>query len=141
MDILLKKIRRSFQLTQDLADQLKPQDLKLELGELPSNSIGQQLWCVIGARESYAKALEELKWVGFNCSLKDANDLDEIRTCLKRSGQTVLNLFNDRRLTGVQTELLLDLLEHEAQHHGQLIRYLYAHNMEFPPSWIARYHL
>jgi hypothetical protein len=36
---------------------------------------------------------------------------------------------------------VLDLLEHEAQHHGQLIRYLYALKLAIPDSWKARYAL
>lgn len=38
-------------------------------------------------------------------------------------------------------DFLFDLLEHEAQHHGQLIRYLYGLGIERPPSWKERYAL
>lgn len=34
-----------------------------------------------------------------------------------------------------------DLLEHETQHHGQLIRYIYALDIPRPPSWRERYAL
>jgi hypothetical protein len=40
-----------------------------------------------------------------------------------------------------RVRLILDLLEHEAQHHGQLIRYLYGLNLEIPESWKTRYAL
>jgi hypothetical protein len=33
----------------------------------------------------------------------------------------------------------MDLLEHELQHHGQLIRYVYGNKLEFPESWKKRY--
>jgi uncharacterized damage-inducible protein DinB len=33
------------------------------------------------------------------------------------------------------------LLEHEVQHHGQLIRYLYGLGIERPESWKQRYAL
>ncbi|WP_246939451.1 hypothetical protein [Bacillus pinisoli] len=39
----------------------------------------------------------------------------------------------------INTNLLIDLLEHEVQHHGQLIRYAYANKLEFPKSWGIRY--
>ena len=38
-------------------------------------------------------------------------------------------------------ELLVALLEHEAQHQGQLIRYGYARGERFPDSWAARWSL
>jgi spore coat protein CotF len=37
--------------------------------------------------------------------------------------------------------ILLDLIEHEAQHHGQLIRYFYANGMTFPEAFAKRYAL
>ncbi|MNL45598.1 hypothetical protein D3C87_1682570 [compost metagenome] len=36
-------------------------------------------------------------------------------------------------------KFLLDLLEHEAQHHGQLARYLYGLKVGVPESWKSRY--
>ncbi len=43
------------------------------------------------------------------------------------------------RLTPAQQELAFDLLEHEVQHHGQLIRFVYGNKLTFPPSWHKRY--
>ena len=37
--------------------------------------------------------------------------------------------------------MLLALLEHEAQHQGQLIRYVYALDYTFPESWASRWAL
>jgi hypothetical protein len=31
------------------------------------------------------------------------------------------------------------LLEHEIQHHGQLIRFVYGNRLSFPESWNQRY--
>jgi hypothetical protein len=42
-------------------------------------------------------------------------------------------------LTDVQAELAFDLLEHEIQHHGQLIRFVYGNGQTFPESWHKRY--
>ena len=36
-------------------------------------------------------------------------------------------------------EYLFALLEHEVQHHGQLIRYCYGNKIAFPQSWHDRY--
>lgn len=43
--------------------------------------------------------------------------------------------------TSDRTGLLMSLLEHEVQHHGQLIRYLYGNRLAIPQSWKARYTL
>jgi len=37
--------------------------------------------------------------------------------------------------------LLLDLFEHETQHQGQMIRYVYGLGLHFPKSWIDRWAL
>jgi hypothetical protein len=38
-------------------------------------------------------------------------------------------------------EMIIDLLLHEAQHHGQLIRYIYGLGLDFPESWRRRWSL
>lgn len=38
-----------------------------------------------------------------------------------------------------QVELAFGLLEHEVQHHGQLIRFVYGNGLAFPASWRERY--
>lgn len=37
--------------------------------------------------------------------------------------------------------ILITLLEHEAQHHGQLIRYFYANGISLSPEFAKRYAL
>jgi hypothetical protein len=37
--------------------------------------------------------------------------------------------------------LVLDLLLHETQHQGQLIRYVYGIGLDFPDSWRDRWNL
>lgn len=96
-----ERFERSFGLYRDLIASIGEPTIGSRLGELPSNTVGAQLWCVVGARESYSRAIEAGRWAGF----------------------------------------AIDLLEHEAAHQGQLIRYLYALKLTIPPSWKARYAL
>ena len=42
-------------------------------------------------------------------------------------------------LSDAQVELAFGLLEHEVQHHGQLIRFVYGNKLSFPDSWNKRY--
>lgn len=139
MESLTEHLQRAFDLAEDLVSSLTSEDLKLRLGNLPSNSIGEQIWCIIGARESYLKAVINGRWIGFSCSLDDTNSQEKILGCLKKSKEDVLNFVLDRRLSEGQVELLMDLLEHEVQHHGQLIRYIYGNGLKFPESWHERY--
>jgi hypothetical protein len=66
---LKAKLDRSFKLTHDLVVHLDETCLNLDLPGLPSNRIAGQLWCIVGARESYTKAIESGGWKGFSCSL------------------------------------------------------------------------
>ncbi len=68
-DILKTRLDRAFTLTRDLVAHLDEGALGLDLPNLPSNRIAGQLWCIVGARESYLRAIEAGGWQGFTCSL------------------------------------------------------------------------
>lgn len=136
------RLQRSNTLYRDLVLELESTALTWRLGELPSNTIGQQIWCVVGARESYLAAARRGAWAGFSCSLTDTTAATPILTALKSSiGSLDEFLAEAAPLDGAAADFLLDLLEHEAQHHGQLIRYLYGMRLPIPDSWKARYAL
>jgi hypothetical protein len=61
---LQAKLDRAFSLTHDLILHLDEMSLSLDLPGLPSNRVAGQLWCIIGARESYTKAIEAGSWKG-----------------------------------------------------------------------------
>ena len=52
-----ERLLRAMRLTESLVRHLGEDALALSLGDLPANAIGDQLWCVVGARESYLRAL------------------------------------------------------------------------------------
>lgn len=143
-DQLSERFRRSNTLFADLLGAIDPAALGSRLGSLPSNTIGQQYWCVVGARESYLAAARAGHWQGFSCSLT-ASDLEAPAVVVARLEETTAALasYLEERspLAGAPLDLLLDLLEHETQHHGQLIRYIYALGLAIPESWRARYAL
>jgi hypothetical protein len=139
---LRASFERSFGLYRDLVASFDSDTLASDLGAIPSNTIGQQLWCVVGARESYARAIVAGSWSGFTCSLDDAADPVKVAASLKRSESVVLEALEAVEThTAAQSRLVLDLLEHEAAHQGQLIRYLYGLRLAIPPSWKTRYAL
>lgn len=142
--VLTEKLRRTFELYEDLVGSFQENELEKDLAGLPSNTIGQQLWCVIGARQSYLKAILAGGWKGFECGLdwKSTNNRNVVLENLRDSKKQFLSsIENSSSLTPAQQSLMFDLIEHEAQHHGQLIRYLYGQKITVPDTWKKRYNL
>jgi hypothetical protein len=132
------QLDRSFRLTHDLVSHLDESALDLDLPKLPSNRIASQIWCIVGARESYTKAIDVGTWSGFSCTLETPRIKQSVLTVLDATRVRLAEVdFTD--LTEPQLSLAFTLLEHEVQHHGQLIRFVYANGLTFPESWASRY--
>lgn len=135
---LKSHLDRSYKLTHDLVAHLDETALSLDLPKLPSNRIADQLWCIVGARESYTKAIEAGGWKGFACSLKSPRVKQSVLGALEVTHES-LGAIDFARLSDAQLDLAFALLEHEVQHHGQLIRFVYGNGLTFPESWKKRY--
>jgi hypothetical protein len=135
---LKAKLNQAFQLTYALVSHLDETSFNLDLPNLPSNRIADQLWCIVGARESYTRAIEKGAWQGFSCSLATPKIKKSVLASLEES-EKKLNDINFMGLADAQIDLAFNLLEHEIQHHGQLIRFVYANGLTFPESWHKRY--
>lgn len=139
---LLPKLAVAFELTNALAENLSADDLTKRNGAARSNTIGAQFWCVVGARESYARALQAGAWQGFACSLNDIASPRTVRDALSVSGRAALEGAEALQpLNAARESIVIDLMQHEAQHHGQLIRYFYANGLAFPHAFAQRYAL
>jgi len=137
-----ESFERSFTLYNDLVDAIEEQMLISSLPGIASNTIGAQLWCVVGARESFSKSIEADQWSGFSCSLEATTSKHDVAAALRRSAASVTEVLKTiNSYTEVQCRLIIDLLEHEAAHHGQLIRYIYALKLPIPQSWKSKYAL
>lgn len=138
----MERVRAHQARLHDLVDTLPTEALGARL-PVPSSTIGAQLWCVVGARESYARSLGSGEWSGFSCSLEygDRHDRDSLRAALARSSEDFEAAASEAPWDEPRAEILLALLEHEAQHQGQLIRYLYGLDLPIPPSWATRWAL
>jgi hypothetical protein len=116
----------------------------MKLPGLRSNAVGDQLWCVVGARESFTRAIHAGEWSGFSCSLAagETRERDAVMAGLSRSADGVLAVIGDLDShDDGRCRFALQLLEHEAAHHGQLIRYLYGLELPIPARWKTRYAL
>lgn len=136
--ILKARLDASFGLTQDLVAHLEEASLGLDLPNIPSNRISGQIWCIVGARESYCTAIEAGGWQGFSCSLTAPRVKQSVLSALEATRKRLADL-DFANLSDAQVDLAFKLLEHEVQHHGQLIRFVYGNGLTFPDSWNKRY--
>ena len=119
----------------ELAAQLDDVLLHEKLDVPRNKSLAEHLWCVVGARESYARALDEGAWVGFGCSLTQFA-AEDFRTKLAESGSALMQSIDSvEEWDGARSTLLAKLAEHEVMHEGQIIRHMYALERELPESW------
>jgi hypothetical protein len=75
-----------FDLYDELIASLDGAQLRQSL-PVPSNPIGMQLWCVVGARETWARAMETGTWGPFRCSISSFEDVQKPRACRQRAGE------------------------------------------------------
>lgn len=144
ISLLRSRLEQTQHLYDDLVRELTPELLASRLGDLPSNTIGQQLWCVIGARESFPAAARAGAWQGFDCSLESEQlaDAAAVGAALTRSAVDMDSWVRDLELSDEDSlRYALALLEHETMHHGQLLRYMYALGISRPPRWQELYAL
>jgi uncharacterized damage-inducible protein DinB len=142
--LLARRFDRANVLYADLVDALSAEQLGSRLPGLPSNTIGGQLWCVLGARESYVRAARAGSWQGFTSPVThdETTDAAALRSALESTSAVVaefVEALGDDDEDGMTYALAL--LEHETQHHGQLIRYLYGLGIPRPESWQRQYAL
>jgi hypothetical protein len=111
---------------------------------VPSNPIGLQLWCVVGARETWARAMTTGTWGPFDCSIasfEDTQDPGLVAGALAASASAFREAALASAPDETRTDFKLALLEHESQHLGQILRYLLGLGIEPPPGWKTRFAL
>ena len=134
--IIEGRLANRFSAYSELADLLDADLLSQKIDVPKHKSLAEHLWCIVGARESYAKAIEQGSWLGFSCSLQTF-DVEAFRAKLAESAVSVqaairnVDDWDEERLS-----LLATLAEHEVMHEGQIIRHMYALQRELPDSWV-----
>ena len=71
----------------------------------------------------------------------DSTNKQKVQNVLAQAAQQVSATLNSIASTDYRDGALLDLLEHETQHQGQLIRYVYGLKYKFPTSLAGRWAL
>jgi uncharacterized damage-inducible protein DinB len=142
--LLQRRFARANTLYLDLVEVMTPERLSAGLPGLPSDTVGHQLWCVLGARESYPRAARAGEWRGFTSPVtsEQLTDSAALISALEATNAHVTAWLGELD-DGDEDSLTyaLALLEHETQHHGQLIRYLYGLGIPRPESWQRQYAL
>jgi hypothetical protein len=134
-DTLTNALRLRFQSYADLVDQLDDAAIDERIDAPKHKSLKEHLWCVVGARESYAKAIRAGRWSGFACSMT-AFSRDDLAGKLESSSAEVLAAIDGvDDWTPEREGLLLTLAEHEVMHEGQIIRHMYGMGRTLPASW------
>ena len=141
-DSVQEHLAAIFAAHQDLAETLPEEAFSQKLS-VPSNTVGAQFWCLIGTRESFARAIAAGAWSGWNCSMsgEDAANKQTVAEKLHQAAQQLHEALSGIEWNDARVGMLLDLLEHEAQHQGQLIRYVYGLKHKFPDSLASRWAL
>lgn len=133
---IIQKLEARFNAYADLIAQTDAQALEAKLAVEKHKSLKEHLWCVVGARQSYAKALEANEWQGFSCGMTHFEPAD-FQQALAHSAADVLNvLASIDEWTEEREGLLATLAEHEVMHEGQIIRHLYGVGSSAPASWV-----
>lgn len=134
-DLIVSRLLERFASYEDLAALLDDNLLNQKVDVPRHKSLAEHLWCVIGARESYAKAIEQGSWMGFSCSMQSFS-AEDFRSQLEASAAAVKRTLESvPDWSEARAELLALLSEHEVMHEGQIIRHMYALERKLPDSW------
>jgi len=132
---VIRQIESHFESYADFVETLQSDDLKTKLDVVKHKSVMEHLWCIVGSRESYAKAIAEGSWQGFSCSMKSYEHADFVAALLASGERIRSSIGAVPEWTPTREKLLLELLEHEVMHEGQIIRHMYGLEKELPSSW------
>lgn len=142
--LILKKLEHVIKMNNEFLDKLEKEKLKLTIPEVSSNTIGSQFHCIIGARNSYFKSIIEDRAFSWEPELgyDKRYDFDVITSLMvHKSKSQIEELKNIEKFSDNQLALIIDLISHEFMHQGQLIRFLYANQINMPKMTKKLWHL
>lgn len=142
--VVRRRLTRANTLYVDLVGTLTSEQLASRLADLPSDTLGHQLWCVLGAREGFPRAARAGQWQGFTSPVSgdELTDPQALRAAFESTAGDVDAWVAEIDADDEQSfAYALALLEHETQHHGQLIRYLFGLDIPRPQTWQEQYAL
>ena len=131
---MIANLEKRLRFYADLAEQTDDETVRADLDVPGHRSLGLHLWCVVGARESYARwiaAGEQGDWSSSVAELTRA----EFMAKLAASGTALLEAARSvTEWTPERDRLLLEVAEHEVMHEGQIIRLMLGLQKPVPAS-------
>lgn len=131
---MIKNTASRFAAYQDIIAACSDESLQAKLDVPKNKSLAEHLCYIVGARESYATAIEANEWQGFTCSLQQFGQSDFSLKLAESANRLLSVLEAVEEWTEVRNELLRTLNEHEVMHEGQLIRHRYGLGYRIPES-------
>jgi len=150
---LLEEIKNHWKqlrgMTYDFLNAIDDRDLEKKLPFPESQSLGYQFSCMTGAQESNVPLIAKGKWEGFSCSLDGENKIttEMIIAHMKNADSILMKALDEidllKKFDDGSTPLMnyLILVEHESHHQGQIINFIYAHDLPIPKSWNEKWAL
>lgn len=118
----------------DLIEQADDATLAAEIAVPRNRALGAHLWCIVGTRESYAKAITAGSMSGWSSSVAKFEQ-GEFRGKLAASGRDLLDAIRAvSDWTPARDKLLAEVAEHEVMHEGQIIRQMFGLEKPLPSS-------
>ena len=131
---VIENLERRIGFYADLVQEIDDETIKAPLDVPRHRSVAMHLWCVVGTRESYAKAIAAGEMQGWSSSatkLDRAEFIDKLHT----SSAALLDAVRSvRDWTPQRERLLAEVAEHEVMHEGQIIRVMFGLEKELPAS-------
>lgn len=134
-ETILRNLETRFAAYAELVAALDESALGERLDAPRHKSLAEHLWCIVGARESYAKAIAAGEWRGFGCSMSGQQRADFEKSLDSSARATLDAVANAGEWTETRDDLLASLAEHEVMHEGQIIRHMYGLGRDLPSSW------
>jgi hypothetical protein len=141
-------------MTYDFIDEIKEDNLSLRLPFPKSQTLRYQFRCMTGAQESNIPLISNGLWNGFSCSLDEREEITKsvIVSHMRKADKDLMRViqkvdllteFKDATVPSNTTPIMnyMILVEHESHHQGQIINFIYAHDLPIPESWKQKWDL
>ena len=133
-ETIIANLRKRFDFYADLVGQIDEETVSATLEVPRHRSVGLHLWCIVGTRESFAKAIAAGEMGGWTSSVTQL-ERNEFKAKLATSSQALLDaIASVQEWTPERDQLLAQIAEHEVMHEGQIIRLMFGLDKPVPAS-------
>ena len=137
--ILLRNLAQRFESYNDLMQHIDDNTLGDRLGVPRDKNVRENLWCIVGTRESFAQAIAADSPLDWKCSMQQFDRADFIAALAESAASFLESVASVAAWSDHQADLLARIVEHEAMHEGQIIRQVWGLEKTLPEScyWTA----